>query len=85
MIYMAWIVKSIALNSKLPKHAAVADILNDMGRGGIAQMIVDAIWVYYQLDDVQSKMSQSKEQVKDEGLNEEDIQNLISSLDMFLK
>lgn len=76
---------SIGLNSKLPKHAAVADILNDIGRGGISQLIVDAVWAYYHLEGAQPNTSQSKIEVQDEELNEKDIQNLISSLEMFSK
>ena len=75
---------TIGLNSKLPKHAAVAEILNDMGRGGISQLIVDAVWAYYHSDYTQSNV-QAVSQVKNEGLDEDDIQNLISSLDMFSK
>ena len=75
---------SIGLNSKLPKHAAVADILNDIGRGGISQLIVDAVWAYYHSDDVQPNTQHIAKKDEDE-LNEDDIQNLISSLDMFSK
>lgn len=35
---------SIKLNEKLPKHVAVAQILNDVGKGAMSQIIVDSVW-----------------------------------------
>lgn len=71
---------TIGLNSKLPKHVAVAEILNSIGRGGISQLVVDAVWEYHHLDGL--KLGVLTE-TQSQRLNEEDIQNLMSSLDMF--
>ena len=71
---------TIGLNSKLPKHIAVAEILNNLGRGGISQLVVDAIWEYNRLDNLKLNIPETEQA---ERLNEEDIKNLVSSLDMF--
>ena len=71
---------TIGLNSKLPKHIAVAEILNNLGRGGISQLVVDAIWEYNRLDNLKLNLPETEQA---ERLNEEDIKNLVSSLDMF--
>lgn len=71
---------TIGLNSKLPKHIAVAEILNNIGRGGISQLVVDAIWEYNRLDNLKLNIPETEQA---ERLNEEDIKNLVSSLDMF--
>ena len=71
---------TIGLNDKLPKHVAVAEILNNMGRGGISQLVVDAVWEYHHLDSLKLDIPPA---TKTERLNEEDIQNLVTSLDMF--
>lgn len=71
---------TIGLNSKLPKHVAVAEILNSIGRGGISQLVVDAVWEYHHLDGL--KLGVPAE-TQSQRLNEEDIQNLMSSLDLF--
>lgn len=73
---------SIALNSKLPKHIAVAKILNDIGRGGISQLIVDAVWEYHHLDALKLNIPETEQTDR---LNEDDIRNLVSSLDMFME
>ena len=75
---------SIGLNSKLPQHVAVAEILNDMGRCGISQLIVDAVWAYYHSEDSQQNI-QPAAKIENKGLDQDDIQNLMSSLDMFSK
>ncbi len=71
---------TIGLNSKLPKHIAVAEILNNLGRGAISQLVVDAIWEYNRLDNLKLNIPETEQA---ERLNEEDIKNLVSSLDMF--
>lgn len=71
---------TIGLNSKLPKHIAVAEILNNLGRGGISQLVVDAVWEYNRLDNLKLNIPETEQA---ERLNEEDIKNLVSSLDMF--
>lgn len=73
---------TIGLNSKLPKHVAVAEILNSIGRGGISQLVVDAVWEYHHLDGLKIDVPT---ETQSQRLNEEDIQNLMSSLDMFSK
>ena len=71
---------TIGLNSKLPKHVAVAEILNSIGRGGISQLVVDAIWEYHHLDSLKLNIPNTEQT---ERLNKEDVENLLSSLDMF--
>lgn len=73
---------SIKLNEKLPKHVAVAQILNDVGKGAMSQIIVDSVW-----ECMCSGTEKGKQPEKNitATLNETDIKNLMDSFEMFTK
>lgn len=73
---------TIGLNSKLPKHIAVAEFLNGMGKGTISQLIVDAVIQYCSLE-VPSEVKSIPKEGKGPNvrLSEEDVSNLLGALD----